>query len=82
MTSSPAPLRVALIGHGYVGRTFHAPLIRATPGLELALIGSRDADAVRAAAAQAGCPGVAVEADYLAAAQAPRHRPGRDRHAQ
>jgi predicted dehydrogenase len=33
-------IRVALIGYGYVGRTFHAPLIRATPGLELAVISS------------------------------------------
>jgi predicted dehydrogenase len=66
MATSLTPLRVALIGHGYVGRTFHAPLVRATPGLELALIGSRDAEAVRAA-----WPGVAVEPDYLAAAQAP-----------
>jgi predicted dehydrogenase len=33
-------IRVALIGYGYAGRTFHAPLIRATPGLELAVISS------------------------------------------
>ena len=31
---------VALIGYGYAGRVFHAPLIRATPGLELAIISS------------------------------------------
>jgi predicted dehydrogenase len=33
-------IRVGLIGYGYAGRTFHAPLIRATPGLELAAISS------------------------------------------
>jgi predicted dehydrogenase len=34
------PIRTALLGYGYVGRTFHAPLIRAVPGLALTLIGS------------------------------------------
>jgi predicted dehydrogenase len=48
-------IRVALIGYGYAGRTFHAPLIRATPGLELAVIGSRAPDRVRG-----DLPGVAV----------------------
>jgi predicted dehydrogenase len=28
-------LHVGLIGYGYAGQTFHAPLIRATPGLAL-----------------------------------------------
>ena len=36
-------VRVALIGYGYAGRMFHAPLIRATPGLELVAVNSRDA---------------------------------------
>lgn len=35
-----APIRVGLIGYGYAGKTFHAPLVRATPGLELAIVGS------------------------------------------
>ena len=35
-----APIRVGLIGYGYAGKTFHAPLLRATPGLELAIVGS------------------------------------------
>jgi predicted dehydrogenase len=48
-------IRVALIGYGYAGRTFHAPLIRATPGLELAVISSRAPDRVRG-----DLPGVAV----------------------
>jgi predicted dehydrogenase len=35
-----APIHVGLIGYGYAGKTFHAPLIRATPGLELSIVGS------------------------------------------
>lgn len=31
-------VRVALVGYGYAGRTFHAPLIAATPGIELAAV--------------------------------------------
>jgi predicted dehydrogenase len=39
MSEAP-PIRTAIIGYGYVGRTFHAPLIRATPGFALTVIGS------------------------------------------
>jgi predicted dehydrogenase len=35
-------LNVALVGYGYVGKTFHAPLIAATPGLSLATVVSSD----------------------------------------
>jgi predicted dehydrogenase len=42
------PIRLGLIGYGYAGKTFHAPLIRATPGLELAAVASRDAAKVHA----------------------------------
>jgi predicted dehydrogenase len=42
------PLRVGLIGYGYAGKTFHAPLIAATPGLELAAVASSDPSRVRA----------------------------------
>lgn len=35
-------LNVALVGYGYVGKTFHAPLIAATPGLRLAAVVSSD----------------------------------------
>jgi len=45
---SPAPIRVGLIGYGYAGKTFHAPLIAATPGLRLAAVASRDATKVHA----------------------------------
>lgn len=31
----PKPFNLAVVGYGYVGRTFHAPLIDSTPGLQL-----------------------------------------------
>lgn len=37
-----SPLNVALVGYGYVGKTFHAPLIAATPGLALRAVVSSD----------------------------------------
>jgi predicted dehydrogenase len=58
-------IRVGLIGYGYSGRTFHAPLIRAVPGLDLRLIGSSDPARVAA-----DLPGVAVIADPAAVATA------------
>jgi predicted dehydrogenase len=60
---NPRPeTRVALIGFGYAGRVFHAPLISGTPGLTLAVIGSRQADNPASA-----YPGVEVVADPLVA---------------
>ena len=41
-------LRVGLIGYGYAGKTFHAPLIAAVPALELAAVASSDASKVHA----------------------------------
>ena len=41
-------LNLALIGYGYVGRVFHAPLIEATPGLRLHTLVSRQVDAAGA----------------------------------
>lgn len=35
-------INIALIGYGFVGKTFHAPLIRSVPGLNLAFVASRD----------------------------------------
>ena len=35
-------IRVGLIGYGYASKTFHAPLIVGTPGLELAAVSSSD----------------------------------------
>jgi scyllo-inositol 2-dehydrogenase (NADP+) len=41
--------RVGLVGYGLGGSTFHAPLISATPGVELTAIATSDAGRVRAA---------------------------------
>ncbi|HJE67836.1 oxidoreductase [Pseudomonas oryzihabitans] len=62
----PSPFRVALIGYGFVGQTFHGPLLSSIPGLSLDLVASRDAARV-----QADLPGVRVTADYLAAVRDP-----------
>jgi len=39
-------IRVGLIGYGYAGKTFHAPLILSVPGLVLTVVGSSKGDAV------------------------------------
>lgn len=44
----PDVLKVALVGYGFVGKVFHAPLIRHTPGLALHAVVSRDAGKVHA----------------------------------
>lgn len=36
------PLRVGLVGYGFAGKTFHAPLVAATPGLALTAVASSD----------------------------------------
>ena len=41
-------LNFALVGYGYVGKTFHAPLIAATPGLALRTVVSSDSAKVAA----------------------------------
>ncbi|WP_326471471.1 oxidoreductase [Enterobacter wuhouensis] len=41
-------IRVGLIGYGYAGKTFHAPLIAGTPGMTLAAVSSSDAAKVHA----------------------------------
>lgn len=38
------PLRTGLIGYGFAGRTFHAPVIAAVPELELAKVVERSSD--------------------------------------
>jgi predicted dehydrogenase len=48
-------IEVALIGYGYAGRTFHAPLVRATPGLEVTVVSSSRPERVHA-----DLPGVRV----------------------
>ncbi|MGV9712774.1 oxidoreductase [Gordonia sp. NPDC003424] len=45
MSDGEAEVRVGLIGYGFVGKVFHAPMIVATPGMELvAVASSRAAD--------------------------------------
>lgn len=56
------PLNVVLVGYGFVGKVFHAPLIQATPGLSLHTVVSRDAGKV-----QADWPHARVVADAQAA---------------
>lgn len=51
-------LNVALLGYGFVGKVFHAPLIRHTPGLQLHCVVSSDPAKVHA-----DHPGVRVVAD-------------------
>ncbi|TWH80884.1 oxidoreductase [Novosphingobium taihuense] len=52
------PHNVALIGYGYAGKTFHAPLILAEPGLRLTAVVSSDPAKVHA-----DLPKMRVEAD-------------------
>jgi predicted dehydrogenase len=67
MNPSTSPIGVALIGYGYAGKTFHAPLIRSVDGLELAVVVSRDAAKVHA-----DLPHVEVIGDVQAAIADPR----------
>lgn len=57
--------RVGLVGYGLAGRAFHAPVLSAVPGLELAAVVTSSRE--RAAQAGADWPGVAVlpDADAL-----------------
>ena len=50
------PVRVGLVGYGLGGSTFHAPLVTATPDLELIAIATSNAE--RVAKARARYPGV------------------------
>ncbi len=61
MSGTDDTVRVGLIGYGYAAKTFHAPMITATPGLELVTVASS-----RAADVHADHPGVdVVDADGL-----------------
>ena len=48
MSPTDAPIRTALIGYGFAGKTFHVPLLHATEGLTLTHIVSSRPDAVHA----------------------------------
>lgn len=64
-----ASLRVAVIGYGLAGSVFHAPLIAATPGLQLDSIVTGNQQ--RATAARQRYPAVRIVADAAALWQAP-----------
>lgn len=53
-----APLSVVVVGYGFGGRVFHAPLVAVTPGLSLDAIVTGDRD--RRAQAEHDHPGVAI----------------------
>ncbi|MGH2919301.1 MAG: Gfo/Idh/MocA family protein [Solirubrobacteraceae bacterium] len=55
------PLRVAIAGYGLAGAVFHAPLVAATDGLEIAAVTTSDPE--RAARAREAYPGVEVAPD-------------------
>jgi predicted dehydrogenase len=57
MSGDEKSIRVGLIGYGFAGKVFHAPLIRSVPGLQLAVVGSSKPDVVRT-----DLPGVTVRA--------------------
>ena len=59
MTSTP--LRAGLVGYGFAGQTFHAPVLSAVPGLELAAVASSQPHKVHA-----DWPEVAVVPDVAA----------------
>ena len=40
-------INIALIGYGFVGKTFHAPLIQSVDGIKLAVVSSRDEEKVK-----------------------------------
>lgn len=61
-----APVRVGLVGFGFAGQTFHAPVIAAVPGMVLAAVASSQPHKVHAA-----WPGVAVVPDVAALAARP-----------
>jgi scyllo-inositol 2-dehydrogenase (NADP+) len=58
VNSAPDPLRVGLIGYGLAGAVFHAPLISAIGGLEVASVVTSNPE--RRARAEADLPGVRV----------------------
>src|SRR5258708_19369849 len=52
MTDTNTDIRVALIGYGLGGQSFHAPVIATTPGMRLAAIVTGHADRQRQATAE------------------------------
>ncbi|HEX6873612.1 MAG TPA: Gfo/Idh/MocA family oxidoreductase [Micromonosporaceae bacterium] len=64
-SATPADLRVAILGYGIGGRGFHAPLVRATPGLTVAAIVTSHPDRVRQAAAEHPDARIVADVDAL-----------------
>jgi predicted dehydrogenase len=68
-------IRVGLIGWGFAGRTFHGPLLAATPGLQLAAVATRQHAVLQQDWQQharlRGAPPPRVVADYEALARDP-----------
>src|SRR5438034_10127834 len=48
MTGNDKAIRAGLIGYGYAGKTFHAPLVQSVSGLALRVIGSAKREIVQA----------------------------------
>ena len=67
------PIGVGLVGFGYAGRVFHAPLITATPGLELECSGPQRA------ASETGYPDALVVPGSPGGGAPPGRGPGRHR---
>src|ERR1700712_2588763 len=67
MALTDQPIRCAIVGYGLAGKTFHAPLIAATPGLELYAVASSRPDAVRS-----DWPNVETVADFESLLADPR----------
>jgi predicted dehydrogenase len=55
------PLRAGLVGYGFAGQTFHAPVLSAVPGMQLAAVATSQAGKVAAE-----WPGVSIVADVKA----------------
>jgi predicted dehydrogenase len=64
MTGVDRTIRVGLIGYGFAGKTFHAPLIQSVPGLTLTVVGSSKREFL-----QANYPGITV----CSAVEVPTH---------
>ena len=61
-----AIINVGLVGYGFASKTFHAPLIQATEGMDLVAVSSSDVAKV-----QADLPNVEVESQALALCKRP-----------
>lgn len=64
MIGNERVIRVGLIGYGFAGQTYHAPVIQAVPGLALTVVGSTKRESL-----EAKLPGITV----CSAEQVPAH---------